>query len=182
VLEEGYSRYPVYDENIDHIVGVVSARDIWRAERGGLATLRDVVREVPFVPDTRPLEGLLREMQDQGDHLVVVIDEFGGTAGIVTMEGIIEGPGGELHLRGGYAIAELNEAFGLALPEDDYTTIGGFVLGRLGRVARVGDQVEVRGARLRVLAVEGRRIDRVALDFVRRPPTADGAEPGDAEA
>jgi putative hemolysin len=96
-------------------------------------------------------------------------------------EGIIEGPGGELHLRVGYAIAELNEAFGLALPEDDYTTIGGFVLGRLGRVARVGDQVEVRGARLRVLAVEGRRIDRVALDFVRRPPSEDGAEPGDAE-
>jgi CBS domain containing-hemolysin-like protein len=199
VLEEGYSRYPVYEENIDHIIGVVSARDIWRAERAGQASVRDVVRDVPFVPDTRPLEGLLREMQDEGEHLVVVIDEFGGTAGIVTMEdvieeivgeivdledpeeGIIEGPGGELHLRGGYAIAELNEAFGLALPEDDYTTIGGFVLGRLGRVARVGDQVEVRGARLRVLAVEGRRIDRVALEFVRRGANEDGAGPADAE-
>jgi CBS domain containing-hemolysin-like protein len=199
VLEEGYSRYPVYDENIDHIIGVVSARDIWRAERAQLGSVREVVREVPFVPDTRPLEGLLREMQDQGEHLVVVIDEFGGTAGIVTMEDVIEeivgdivdledpeediveGPGGELHLRGGYAIGELNEAFGLALPEDDYTTVAGFVLGRLGRVARVGDEVEVRGARLRVLAVDGRRIDRVALKFMRRPAAADGAEPPDAD-
>ncbi|HSJ15867.1 MAG TPA: hemolysin family protein [Longimicrobiales bacterium] len=195
VLEEGYSRYPVYEENLDHIIGVVSARDIWRAERGGLGTVREVLREVPFVPDTRQLEGLLREMQDEGEHMVVVIDEFGGTAGILTMEdlleeivgeivdledpeeAIVEGPGGELHLRGGYSIAELNEAFGLALPEDDYTTIGGFVLGRLGRVARVGDEVEVRGARLRVLAVEGRRIDRVALSFVRAPAGSAEQEP-----
>lgn len=202
VLEEGYSRYPVYEENVDHIVGMVTARDIWRAERERLGTVREVVRDVPFVPDTKPIEGLLREMQEEGEHMVVVVDEFGGTAGIVTLEDLLEEivgeivdieddeedivqtPEGELHLRGGYAIAELNEAFALRLPEDDYTTIGGFVLGRLGRLAHVGDEVQVRGAMLRVLAVEGRRIDRVALRFVgrtasERPAEDDALEPVD---
>ena len=198
VLAEGYSRYPVYQENIDHIIGMVTARDVWRAERERLATVRDVVREVPFVPDTKPIEGLLREMQEEGEHLVVVVDEFGGTAGIVTLEDLLEEivgefvdleddeedivqtAEGELHLRGGYAIAELNEAFNLRLPEDDYNTIGGFVLGRLGRLARPGDEVQVRGAVLRVLTVEGRRIDRVALRFIGRTATTlpedDGSE------
>jgi CBS domain containing-hemolysin-like protein len=195
VLEEGYSRYPVYEETVDHIIGMVTARDIWRAERTGQPRVRDVMRDVPFVPDTKPLEALLREMQEEGEHLVVVVDEFGGTAGLVTLEDlleeivgdivdledqevdIVETPEGELHLRGGYAIADLNEAFQLKLPEDDYTTIAGFVLGRLGRVAVVGDEVRVRGARLRVLSVEGRRIERVALSF--RPATEAG-EPVEA--
>jgi putative hemolysin len=162
---------------------MVTARDIWRAEREGRARVRDVVRDVPFVPDSKPLEGLLREMQEQGEHMVVLVDEFGGTAGLVTLEDLLEEivgdivdledqevdivqtPEGELHLRGGYAIADLNEAFQLKLPEDDYTTIAGFMLGRLGRIAVVGDEVRVRGALLKVLAVEGRRIERVALRF-----------------
>jgi putative hemolysin len=93
-------------------------------------------------------------------------------------EDIIETPEGELHLRGGYAIADLNEAFQLRLPEDDYTTIAGFMLGRLGRVAVVGDEVRVRGALLRVLAVEGRRIERVALSF---RPVPEGGEPVEAQ-
>jgi CBS domain containing-hemolysin-like protein len=196
VLEEGYSRYPVYQESVDHIIGMVPARDIWRAERTGLKQVRDVMRDVPFVPDTKPLEALLREMQEVGEHLVVVVDEFGGTAGIVTLEDlleeivgdivdledqevdIVETPEGELHLRGGYAIADLNDAFQLKLPEDDYTTIAGFILGRLGRVAVVGDEVRVRGALLRVLAVEGRRIERVALSF---RPASENGEPVEAQ-
>jgi CBS domain containing-hemolysin-like protein len=196
VLEEGYSRYPVYQDSVDHIIGMVTARDIWRAERTGLKQVRDVLRDVPFVPDTKPLEALLREMQEVGEHLVVVVDEFGGTAGIVTLEDlleeivgdivdledqevdIVETPEGELHLRGGYAIADLNDAFQLKLPEDDYTTIAGFILGRLGRVAEVGDEVRVRGALLRVLAVEGRRIERVALSF---RPASENGEPIEAQ-
>jgi len=87
---------------------------------------------------------------------------------------IIETPEGELHLRGGYAIADLNDAFQLKLPEDDYTTIAGFMLGRLGRIAVVGDEVSVRGALLRVIAVEGRRIERVALSF---RPSSGNSEP-----
>ena len=78
VLEEGYSRYPAYEESVDHIIGMVTARDIWQAERTGLQRVREVVREVPFVPDSKPLEALLREMQEQGEHMVVVVDEFGG--------------------------------------------------------------------------------------------------------
>ncbi|NJD10735.1 MAG: HlyC/CorC family transporter [Gemmatimonadetes bacterium] len=193
VLEEGYSRYPVYEETVDHIIGMVTARDIWRAERAGQEHVREVLRDVPFVPDSKPLEALLREMQEEGEHMVVVVDEFGGTAGVVTLEDlleeivgdivdledqeedIVETPEGELHLRGGYAIADLNDAFQLKLPEDDYTTIAGFILGRLGRVAVVGDEVRARGALLRVLAVEGRRIERVALSF---RPAPEAGEPG----
>jgi len=194
VLEEGYSRYPVYQESVDHIIGMVTARDIWRAERARRQHVRDVVRDVPFVPDTKPLEALLREMQEEGEHMVIVVDEFGGTAGLVTLEDlleeivgdftdledqeedIIETPEGELHLRGSYSIADLNEAFQLSLPEDDYTTVAGFMLGRLGRIAVVGDEVAVRGALLRVIAVEGRRIERVALSFRPTPPDGEPVE------
>src|SRR5690606_28046796 len=124
----------------------------------------------------------------------IVIDEFGGTAGIVTIEDVMEeivgeiedeldevpaeverGPDGEVLISGGHAITDLNDLYGLQLPVEDYTTVGGFVLGRLGRVARVGDEVTIRGGRLRVLAMDGRRVARIALFFEESagPPPAD---------
>jgi CBS domain containing-hemolysin-like protein len=120
--------------------------------------------------------------------MAVVIDEFGGTEGIVTIEDVVEeivgeiddefdeaeptleeGAEGEVLLSGGYSISELNERFDLELPDEDYTTVGGFVLGRLGRVARVDDQVTIRGGVLRVLEMAGRRIARLALTLQEQP-------------
>jgi CBS domain containing-hemolysin-like protein len=192
ILEEGHSRYPVYDETLDNVLGVLLARDVWRAQTQGVSRLRDIMRPALFVPDTKPIEQLLREMRREGAHLGIVIDEFGGMAGIVTIEDIVEeivgeiidelddaapelerGDDGEIIMSGGYAITELNDRFGLNLPDEDYTTIGGFVLGRLGRVARVGDDVTIRGGTLRVLEMDGRRVARLAL-FLDAPPGEEG--------
>jgi CBS domain containing-hemolysin-like protein len=182
ILEQGHSRYPVYEETIDHITGVVLARDVWRGQREGKQSLREIAREPLFVPDTKRVEQLLRDMQSEQSHMGIVIDEFGGTAGIVTIEDLVEEivgeiedeldevapefehmPSGEIVIRGRVAISELNDRFGLGLPDEDYTTVGGFVLGRLGRIARVGDEVPFRGGGVRVLGMKGRRVDRLAL-------------------
>jgi putative hemolysin len=200
ILEQGHSRYPLYEESIDHIIGVVLARDVWRAQtRDEAASLRQIMRQPLFVPDTKPLATLLREMRRDRAHMAVVIDEFGGTEGIVTIEDVVEeivgeiddeldeaepvlehGPEGEILLSGAYAIAELNERFGLSLPDEDYTTVGGFILGRLGRVARVDDEVGIRGGVLRVLEMQGRRIARLRLTLQEMPALPAGDE-DDAE-
>jgi CBS domain containing-hemolysin-like protein len=187
ILNEGHSRYPVYRESMDDIAGVVLARDVWKAMREGAASLGEIVREVPFVPDTKSVEQLLRDMQAEQTHMAVVIDEFGGTAGIVTIEDLVEeivgeiedeldvaGPefvelDGRVEFPGRTAIDELNERYGLTLPDEDYTTVAGFVLGRLGRVARTGDEVTMRGGTLRVMTMKGHRIDRLALTLAPEP-------------
>lgn len=154
ILQEGHSRIPVYEESLDHVVGLVLARDVWRAERDEDGALSELVRPVPFVPDTKPIEGLLREMQDERVHLAVVVDEFGGTAGIVTLEDLVEEivgeiadeyevappdieerAEGEVLLNGTVAVTELNDRYALGLPDADYTTVAGYVMGRLGRIA-----------------------------------------------
>ncbi|MCI0435374.1 MAG: hemolysin family protein [Gemmatimonadetes bacterium] len=188
ILDMGHSRYPVYEDTIDHVIGVVLARDVWRAQRAGATTLRQIVREVPFVPDTKPLEQLLRDMREEQTHIAIVIDEFGGTAGIVTIEDIVEEIVGEiedetdeaapemvevgngrLELRGRVSIAELNGRYSLGLPDEDYTTVGGFVLGRLGRVAKVGDEITMPEGILKVLSMKGRRVDRLELTLRHEP-------------
>ena len=132
ILSEGHSRYPVYEDTIDHVIGVVLARDVWKAQRdGATAVLREIVREVPFVPDTKPVEQLLRDMQEEQTHIAVVIDEYGGTSGIVTIEDVVEEIVGEIEdeldevlpeitelddhveFRGSMPIVELNERYAL---------------------------------------------------------------------
>jgi CBS domain containing-hemolysin-like protein len=188
ILEQGHSRYPVYRGTIDQIEGVVLARDVWRAQREGRNLLADIVREALFVPDTKRVEQLLRDMQAAQTHIAVVVDEFGGTAGIVTIEDLVEeivgeiedeldeatpdfeaAPTGEILIRGRTSISELNDRYGLDLPDQDYTTMGGFVLGRLGRIAKVGDEIAFRGGRVRVLGMKGRRVDKLALTLTPAP-------------
>jgi CBS domain containing-hemolysin-like protein len=196
VLEQGHSRYPVYEGSLDHIVGVVLARDVWRALREGKpATLMDIAREATFVPDTNTVEQMLRLMQREKTHLAVVIDEFGGTAGIVTIEDLVEEivgeiedeldeaaprivqkATGEVELSGGTSIYELNEQCGLSLPDEDFTTVGGYVLGKLGRLARVGDEVQLPEGRIRVLSMKGRRVDRLSLQLAPPVPAPAGDE------
>ena len=197
ILEEGHSRYPVYEETIDHVIGIVLARDVWRGQVHGTSDLRTILRQALFVPDTKSIEALLREMRREKTHIAIVIDEFGGTEGVVTIEDIIEevvgeiadesdetqldiaeGAHGEMIMSGSVPVAELNELYGLRLPEADYTTVGGFILGRLGRVARVADEITIRGGLLRVLDMEGRRVARVALFLHKVPPNG---EIGDRE-
>jgi len=182
IIEAGHSRIPVYRDSLDQVLGVVLAREVWRAlRRGSPTSLEDLIRPVPFVPDSKPIEDLLREMQAERTHIAVVVDEWGGTAGIVTIEDVIEEIVGEIRdeheeepppieekdgevlVSGGFSIAELNELYDLSLPEQDYTTVAGYVLGQLGRIPRAGDEVLFAGGRLRVLSMDGRRIERLGL-------------------
>lgn len=182
MLTEGRLRLPVYEGTIDRVVGVVLARDLWRAAREGVTTLNEVMREATFVPESKGVEDLIREMRQQRIKMAIVLDEFGGTAGLVTLEDLIEEIVGEIqdeheqeplpfedHLEGEVRIAgtvtvaDFNERFEASLPEEQYETIGGFVFGSLGRVAQVGDEVQVQGGVLRVTRMDGRRIDRVSF-------------------
>jgi putative hemolysin len=182
MLEEGHLRLPVYESSIDRVVGVLLARDLWRADREGLSSIRKVLRPPRFVPISKPVEDLIHEMRQERIKMAIVVDEFGGTAGLVTLEDLLEEivgeiqdeheqeplpfeelGRGEIRIAGSVALWEVNERFGLDLPEDLYDTIGGFVFGRIGRIAEVGDEVAVDGGRFRVIRMDGRRIDRVAF-------------------
>jgi len=178
----GHSRLPVYRKNLDDIVGMLHVTDIFSHVALGktLSDLSGVLRDAFNVPETMQAGDLLSEMRDRHTPVAIVIDEFGGTAGLVTFAGLMErivgevGPGGGNNritvLADGSAlvdglalVADINVQFGLHIDEEAYNTIGGYVLGRLGRRARVGDRFEVEKRTLRVEALDGLRVARVFL-------------------
>ena len=192
VEEGGFSRYPVYEESIDDIVGVVLARDLLRTLRTYASgsepaqpfSLRDILREVHIIPGSREVEDVLSDFKRLKEHLAVVLDEHGGTAGLVTMEDLLEeivgeildeyddpiaperqGATGEVRIPGSTHIGELNDHFGLSVPDTEHTTIGGVIFGALGRLPVVGDRVSSGGAVFTVTAMDGRRIETVAVDL-----------------
>jgi CBS domain containing-hemolysin-like protein len=186
-----HTRFAVYRENEDDIVGVVHIKELFGAatsprEEFDLAVL---AREALTVPETIKADDLLAEMQRRRTHHAIVIDEYGGTAGMVTFDGLmshIVGESGEapdhgtpriVTLADGSAlldgltlVRDVNERFGLEIDEDVYTTVGGFVLGRLGRQARLGDRIDIGDRTLRVEALDGLRVARVFLSRPRRGP------------
>src|SRR5438132_1474379 len=184
VAVAGRSRYPVYGESLDDILGIVHAKDILaglRSAKGG--SLRVVLRPAVFVPGTREVEDVLADMKRQKIHLAIVLDEFGGTAGLVTMEDLLEEivgqiydeydrPSGESYtvpgegapvLSGAMPLRDVNQIYGLGLDEGSYTTIGGYLFGTLGRLPKVGDRVTVRGAAFEIVEMEGRRVGAARL-------------------
>jgi CBS domain containing-hemolysin-like protein len=200
VLLNGRSRIPVCGENIDDVVGVVYAHDLMRAERDGKADamVGELVRDAHFVPETKRVAALLPEMQAQQFHIAIVVDEYGGTAGLVTMEDLIEElvgeiadefdleepmveplAGGDFRVQASMAIDEVNDALGIELPEGDWDTLGGLVFHLAGHVPAEGEVVECDGHVIRVERVQGRRIERVKV--VPAPPAADDVV-GDGEA
>ncbi|MGH7457866.1 MAG: hemolysin family protein [Longimicrobiaceae bacterium] len=188
MLQSGHFRLPVYRDSVDSVVGVVVARDVWKADRKGSSELAGLIRPVAFVPESKPVQQLLLEMQRERVHLAVVVDEYGGTAGIVTIEDLVEevvgeirdeheeelpeieeASSGEILLDGAAPLSEVNDRLGLSIPEEDHNTVAGFVMHKLGRIAREGDRVEFPGGRLRVLEMSGRRIGRLRLDAEKTP-------------
>jgi len=179
-----YTKLPVFEGSLDHVIGVVHQKDLLRALQEGdprPRTARDLMRETIYVPETARIGNLLARFRRRRQHLAVVLDEYGGTAGVVTLEDLVEEIMGEVGdpfggepeiqpLADGTAvidgltpIEEVNDRFQLDLHEPHYDTLAGFILGRLGRVAHVGDTVAVDGATLRVEAMDGLRIARVSL-------------------
>jgi CBS domain containing-hemolysin-like protein len=186
VEETRRSRYPVYDESIDNIIGLVLAKDLIPILRKPPAefSLRTIMRPIHVVPGSREVEEVLADFKRLKEHLAVVLDEYGGTAGLVTMEDLLEEIVGEILdekdeppepearespdlvvIPGSTNIADLNERFGLDVPEEDYTTIGGYVFGVLGRLPVLGDRVTAGGAVFTVREMEGRRIETLAVDL-----------------
>jgi len=190
VAAAGRSRYPVYGESLDDIVGTVHAKDILSGLRAATAaTVKEIARPAFFVPGTREVEDVLTDMKRQKVHLAIVLDEFGGTAGLVNMEDLLEEIVGPIYdeydrppppsgapapkgapgavgtplIDGGTEIRDVNRQFGLNLDDADYTTIGGLLFGTLGRLPKVGDRITVGGAAFEIVEMDGRRVGRARV-------------------
>ena len=194
IRAERYSRYPVYRETLDDVVGVFLAKDLWLHEPAGAGEppfeLERFVREVLYVPDSRRAERVLDDLRKSRAQMAVVLDEYGGTAGIVTMEDLVEEVIGDiadeydaasrtamemngvLELAGSLSLIDVRSNYNLPIPDGDWTTLGGFVFSRIGRLPRIGDRVPADGGELEVVAMDGRRVAAVRVH--RGAPTATG--------
>ncbi len=179
---ERYSRYPVYQESLDDVVGVFLAKDLWLHDPRMPFSLRQFVRDPLYVPATRSAVRVLDDLRKTRAHMAVVLDEYGGTAGIVTMEDLIEEVIGDiadeydmvsresvevngvLELAGNLSLIDVRTDHRVSIPEGDWTTLGGYVFARLGRIPRVGDRVTYPGGDLEVIAMDGRRVAGVRIN------------------
>jgi len=199
VLESGYSRLPVYDTTLDTVVGVIHVKDLLpqlvRGERN--LPIRRLMRDPYFVPEGKALDELLHEFRRQKSQLAIVVDEFGGTSGLVTVEDVLEEIVGEIEdeydvdehpameasisgegslVDARMSITGVNEELGLEVPEGDYETLGGFVFSLLGRAPEVGDRVRHENLEFVVEAMEGRRLVKIGL-IVHEPVDESAEEP-----
>jgi len=187
IRQRGFSRIPIYGQRETNVVGVVTAMDLLR--RGGQAQgVVEIMRPATFVPETKRIDDLLREMQKGRNQQAVVVDEYGGATGIVTLEDIVEQIVGEIHDEhdrtpatverlpdGSYWVAarthidELNEALDWALPKHDYETVAGLVLATLHRIPRTGEEFQIPGYTITVLEADARRVGAVKITPVTAP-------------
>ncbi len=195
---ERYSRYPVYRGSLDDVAGIFVAKDLWLApaDAGTPFALQHFVREALYVPRRRPAERVLDDLRRTRAHMAIVLDEYGGTAGIVTVEDLVEQVIGEiadeydmatrramtldgvLELAGSLSLINVRAEYEVPIPEGEWTTLGGYAFAELGRAPRVGDRVPFPGGELEIIAVDGRRI--AALRVHREPgpgPAAPGERP-----
>jgi putative hemolysin len=204
--ESPHSRFPVVRGSHDDVIGFVHVRDLYRpaaAQRRGLK-LADLVREIPMMPASKQVLPAMSEMRRSGDHVAVVVDEYGGTAGIVTLEDLIEElvgdirdeydvgdqqakqlGGGDVEVDGLLNLDDFADQTGQSRPDGPYETVAGAIMAVLGRLPRAGDAVEIDGLRLRVTRMDGRRIARVRVTVLTppdEPPPADASASAPAEA
>jgi len=195
VVDSGHSRFPVVDGDRDDVVGILLAKDLLRAAGPGNAKfdMREFLRPVVFVPEAKRLDVLLKEFRGTRNHMAIVIDEYGGVAGLVTIEDVIEQIIGEIDdefdveddqniraegegqflVRGATRIAEFNEQFGTTFNDAEFDTVAGLVMQQLGRVPRRGESVVIGAFEFRVLRTDRRRIDSLRVVPVRTaPPSA----------
>ena len=194
-IDERYSRMPVYGESIDDITGFVHVRDMFERDyqlRAG-TPVKEVERPIKFVPETKPVDDLLREMQKEGTHMAIVVDEYGNTAGVVTMEDLVEEIVGEIRdeyepdqdvqgdsdggyvVSGSFDLGRLEEMLDFRpAKEPESTTIGGLVSEWLGRVPKAGESVEQDGIRVEVLAGNQRRVNQVRIRRIEHGTNANG--------
>ena len=207
ILGSPYTRYPVFRDSLDEIIGVLHVRDLFSAlhDRGiGEVQISELLRPAYIVPETKDLAALLAEFRKTNQHMAVVVDEYGATQGIVTLEDLLEEIVGEIEdefdlpdesvervnestvrIDGTFPIDDFNEQFGTALEHEDFHTVAGYVFHQLGRAAAPGDEVRSDGLRFHVLETEGSRIQRLEVEMGLEPESAAVAsdeEPVDVEA
>jgi putative hemolysin len=192
VVDRAYSRYPVYEDSLDNVKGIIHTKDIIaQLAVGKSINLDEIVRQVNYVPDSKHIPQLLKEFQQEQKQMAIVLDEFGGTAGLITIEDILEEIVGEIRdehdaeaepfvpidsdnclVRARYPIVDFNSDFGASLPEEGHAdTVGGYVFSQLGKLPRPGEVVRLDDLEFRILTVVGPRIDRMR---VRKLPTEPG--------
>ncbi|MDA0228177.1 MAG: CBS domain-containing protein [Proteobacteria bacterium] len=176
VIETAHSRFPVYEGERDNIIGILLAKDLLKLQRSPQLHLRAMLRAPAFVPESKRLDDLLREFRATRNHLAVVIDEFGQVAGLITIEDVLEEIVGEIEdefdeaedngdifsladgtwrVAGDTALARINEAFEVHLPDDDFDTVGGWIAHEMGHVPQRGELFEVQGLQFAVLLARG---------------------------
>ncbi len=197
-LKMGHSRIPVYEETIDNIVGILYAKDLLAYFRNGEPeiALHDMLRSAYFIPETKKIDELLEELQQRKVHIAIVVDEYGGTAGLVTIEDILEEIVGEIQdeydaeepfiemvtpneviFNARVDLDDVNKLLEIELPTTESNTLGGLIYSQLGRVPTVGDEVLIDGVRLSVLSVVGRRIKKIRAYKGENEPAKEAKEP-----
>jgi len=192
VIDTRHSRFPVYDGRRDNVIGILMAKDLLKLQRAPELNLRTLLRPAVFVPESKRLNELLRDFRSNRNHLAIVIDEFGQTAGLITIEDVLEEIVGEIEdefddhdeesgvytladgthrVAGDTSIASVNQAFVLHLPEADFDTIGGLVAHELGRVPRRGETVDVGGLRFSVMLARGGAVRWFRVSRLADPET-----------
>jgi CBS domain containing-hemolysin-like protein len=199
VLQYGYSRIPVFEEDLDQVIGLVFAKDVLKALHQGKQdmSLRDIVREAHFVPESKKAADLLREMQKEKFHIALVTDEYGSVVGLVTLEDLLEELVGEItdeydreepevaevgpgvyRVDGKVGIDEINELLDVELPDEEWDTVGGLMMGLLGEIPREGTEVPFQNLTFKAERVNGRRIAKILI--TRRDEDERPAEPAEA--
>jgi putative hemolysin len=199
--QAGFSRIPLYEKNIDNIIGFVHIKDLFRLRLADQQDSRQSLREIIYVPESLPIAEVWAILNKQGCYIAIVLDEYGGTAGLVTIEDLVEEIFGEvqdefddelplissdkegrIHLRGDLLISDVNEYLNLSLPHDEADTLGGLVFSELGRLPHLGDEIKTGTplTTIRVEAIEGRSVSEVSLLLVAdAPPHISEWEVGD---
>jgi putative hemolysin len=200
MVERGFSRVPVYEENLDNIAGIVHGKEVMKylAKKGDpQPTLQEIMRPAYFVPESKKVHALLNEMRKNQISIAIVVDEYGGTAGLVTVEDVLEEIVGEIRdefdieeqpvqlltpdeviIDARVAIDDLSEMFDIQIKKNDFDSVGGLIINELGRIPSVGDNVRVNGISLKVLSVVGRRIKKVRVTKMPEHQPGPGGENG----
>lgn len=192
VVKHGYSRLPVYRENVDDVIGILHAKDLFVVEGTG-ADVISLLRKPYYVPDSKKVNEILTELQEHKTQMAIVVDEYGGTAGLITLEDVIEEIVGEIRdeydaeeftfeklADGSYKVnakmdlEELSEELGIEIPDEDFETLGGFIIAQKGRVPAEGDVLEYENVEIKVLESNERRVSSVRITV--RPPAEESEE------
>ncbi len=191
MIETGHSRFPVVDGNRDEVIGILLAKDLLRVYAGHELRIREILRPAVFIPETKRLNDLLRQFRANRNHIAIVVDEYGGVSGLVTIEDVLEQIVGEIddefdldetednivadrdgahRVRAGTEIADFNQRFGCTLPDGDADTIGGLLINHFGRVPKRGETARIEGFKFQVLRADSRQIHLLRVERASAPP------------